>query len=421
MRNVYLSFLGLGVYQPTVYKLGEHTSSETKFVQVAEIELLGAKNFDTVLIAATPESFEKHAATITDQLESIGATVNFIDISNEMTPETQWKWFEHILSHIQHEDRLTVDMTHGFRAIPILFSSAINFLQKSRNISLQAVYYGVFEQKDEKGRAPIVDMKGFYLINEWADAVSRLVEEADARKMAEVARKTTDFQAGELNDQKIIAALDDLTNTVRNVDVNNVAQKANTAIRLIQRKKEGASETGQLLLNLVFDKFVSLCTETGAFSRYDREYFKLQIEIIRLLLEHKLFMQAYTVMREFIASLVMVFFERRELTKEDRNNLRGQFADVFFNMFQFSKWNFSEKDSQKVQEIMPFYEELKANGIENEIRGLFGKLAAYRNGFDHAWIGHKKAPSNIAQKGDEYLEKLQDVMKLMDSAGTWNA
>ncbi|MFP4388903.1 MAG: hypothetical protein ACLFPR_08135, partial [Desulfococcaceae bacterium] len=179
----------------------------------------------------------------------------------------------------------------------------------------------------------------FYVINEWADAVSRLVEEADARKISEVAAKTTDFQAGELNDPEIISALDDLTNTVRNVDVNNVGRKAHAAIEMIRAKKEEASETGRVLLDLVFDKFVSLCTETAPSGQYNKAYFELQIEIVRLLLEHKLFMQAYTVMREFIASLAMIHFEREGINNQKRKKKRKNCGEVFLSFSRSLKMN----------------------------------------------------------------------------------
>jgi len=146
-------------------------------------------------------------------------------------------------------------------------------------------------------------MKEFYLINEWADGVSRLVEDADARKIANAAEKTPDFQIGELNDEMLIKSFEDLTHAIRNVDINNVSEKATRAVTLLREKEEGASVTGRILLRLVKDKFISLATDTPLNGKYEAPYFRLQLEIARLLLDHKLFMQAYTVMREFMPGL----------------------------------------------------------------------------------------------------------------------
>jgi len=58
MGNVFLSFLGLGFfhqttkqydYNKTVFILNGVKSQETKFVQVAELEILGMDNFDKIV------------------------------------------------------------------------------------------------------------------------------------------------------------------------------------------------------------------------------------------------------------------------------------------------------------------------------------------------------------------------------------
>jgi CRISPR-associated DxTHG motif protein len=235
MRKVYLSFLGLGTfkkesnkheYTQAVYRLNEKNSRLTEFVQLAEIEILGAEKFDLFIIVATEKSRDTHFAKLESEARAIGAqNVSLITIGEDMSAEGQWQWFEKILRHIEFGDEITVDLTHGYRSIPIVFSTAINFLQKARKINLQAVFYGVFEQARSLGYAPIIDMKDFYIINEWAEAVSRLVEDADARKMANVAAVSSEFQTGGLNDPEIIQAMEDLTGAIRNVDVNHVASK----------------------------------------------------------------------------------------------------------------------------------------------------------------------------------------------------
>jgi hypothetical protein len=432
MRNVYLSFLGLGNinpgagpigYRPATYELGGRQSAETPFVQIAEMEILGGESFDVVLMAATQKSHETHSATLTEGMSAYGAIPEYLILKEDFSAEGQWKWFETILGVIEHGDRLTLDLTHGYRAVPIIFSTALNFLQKARNVQIEAVYYGAFDSN--RKLSPIVNMKDFYVINEWADAVSRLVEEADARKISEVAAKTTDFQAGELNDPEIISALDDLTDTVRNVDVNNVGRKAHAAIEMIRAKKEEASETGRVLLDLVFDKFVSLCTETAPSGQYNKAYFELQIEIVRLLLEHKLFMQAYTVMREFIASLVMIYFEREGMNNKKRKKRRPTYGELFIKFFEFPEddWKFRDREKDR-DRIFPFYQELKANGVEEVLRSFTKDLGSYRNGFDHAWTAKAGAAADIPERGQDFFQKLNTVlekMDQMDQSGTRNA
>lgn len=427
MRKVYLSFLGLGSYnqqkqkqeyKPAVYEMEGRQSGETEFVQVAEMELLGGDQFDLVVVATTQTAHDAHFQNLSDQMRRFGVTPVELILEEDMKPEGQWRWFERILAHIEPEDRLFVDLTHGYRAIPIVFSTAINFLQKARDIRLEAVFYGVWEKVRELGYAPIVDMKQFYLINEWADAVSRLVEDADARKMSQVAEKAPDFQAGELNDPEVIRAFDDLTDTIRNVDINHVARKASYALSLIKDKSKNATATDRILLDLVINKFVRLATQSPYSGKYDRQYFEIQIEIIGLLLEHKLFMQAYTVMREFIASIGMIPSEQEGMSNRKRKKRRQQRAEVFVNMFQKSEknWCFTGKE-EHMAKLMPFYERLKQSGIEATLRDFAKDLADYRNGFDHAWTGKPGAYGDIESKGQAFSQNLKHVLEKLKDKG----
>ena len=427
MNSVYLSFLGLGskqpsgdyLYNPAEYELNGKRSSKTEFVQVAEIEILGADDFDKFIIISTKRSFQAHFSNLKTQLNARSAeNILPLIIEEEMSAEHQWKWFEEILNYINAGDKLTVDLTHGYRSVPIIFSTAINFLQKSKNIGLKAVYYGVYEKVKDLGYAPIIDMKDFYVINEWADAVSRLVEEADVRKIASVVKTTPEFQVAELNDDKIIRAFDDLTNAIRNVDINNIGIKANAALKLLKEKEQDASSTGKILLQLVIEKFASLTAEKPVSVKYDNTYFKNQLEIIRLLLEHKLFMQAFTVMRELIGSIGLIEMGTANMMSNKGRKQRKK-ADVFINMVQIDEkdWNFSGDQLNIHQKMKPYYEKLKRMGVEKKLRDFSAELINYRNGFDHAWTMNHKAYENIKQKGDMFFKKLKTVHQILVKDG----
>lgn len=433
MANIYLSFLGLGQYNkeegtyqytPTVYTLNEKESSKTEFVQAAELELIGSSHFDKVLIVSTDKSYETHFKSLCQKLIDIGVQREKIvnmNIDDSMSSESQWQWFEKILSHINNGDSLTMDLTHGFRAIPIILSAAINFLQKAKNIQLQAVYYGAFDKN--RDLAPIVDMKEFYIINEWAEGVSRLIEDADARKLGQVSEMSPVNFVPELNDERIVKAFEDLTNCIRNVDVNNVTSKANVAIKLVKEKLKNATGTGKILLETVFDKFVILTTQEPVSGLYDRSYFRLQYEISKMLHEHKLFMQAYTVMRELIASIGMIEVEKANISSSKGRSRRHQNADVFLKMVEIpeGKWVFeepaliSDKKIQKTsgnrcQELKPYYDKLDKLGIVDELRSFVGDMTEYRNGFDHAWTAKKEAFSDVEEQSSIFLEKINKVL-----------
>lgn len=174
----------------------------------------------------------------------------------------------------------------------------------------------------------------------------------------------------------------------------------------------GSGSRGRILLDLVVDKFVSLTAGAESNGCYNRAFFEVQIKIIGLLLEHKLYMQAYTVMREFVAALVMIWFEREPMNNQKRKSRRLRYGEVFFIMFQYSEWNFEGTGETMRLCLMPFYEELRACGIETTLRSFSEQLADYRNGFDHAWTA-KTCKTDISDVGADIHSKLQVVLSLL--------
>ncbi len=415
MRRIYISFLGAGDYKKTQYCFNGKTAPSTTYVQAAELTLFGTGYFDKIFLVMTETSRNKHFEMLKDELSAAGITsVYSIGITEELGPEHHWSWFENILSCIDHGDELTVDLTHGYRIIPIVFSTALNFLQKAKNISIHSVLYGAFEKDNDN--SPIVDLKAFYAINEWTDAVSRLIEDADPGKLARVAEKDTSGTLKEFEDPELINAFDSLTASLKNVDVHNVRKMAEHAIELINTKESAASVTGKILLQLVKEKFVSLVSGEPASGRYDANYFSMQLAIIKLLIEHKLFMQAYTVMREFIGSLGLIEMNAKARIGNKKGRNQRQKAEVFVNMLQNAEaqWNFKGDKKRMQESLMPIYEKFNTADQIHELRDICTDLVQYRNGFDHAWTAKKEAFHDIDEKGIGFQKRLEEIVKNME-------
>ncbi len=414
MRRIYISFLGAGKYLETKYHFNGNVAPSSCYVQAAELQLFGSGYFDKIFVVMTQTSRKKHFELLSAELTAAGiGPVDSIDITEELGPENQWSWFENILSCIDHGDELTVDLTHGYRIVPIVFSTALNFLQKAKNISIQSVLYGAYEKDTEN--SPIVDLKAFYVINEWTDAVSRLIEDADPGKLARVAEQDTSGTISAFDDPELINAFDALTGSLKNVDVHNVRNRAEDALEIISAKEKNTSLTGKILLELVKEKFVSLVSDQPASGRYDENYFSMQLAIVKLLIKHKLFMQAYTVMREFIGSLGLIEMDKKAKIGNKKGRSQRHKAEVFVNMLQNTeeKWNFNG-DKKIIQEnLMPIYIKFKDADLIFTLRSLCQELVQYRNGFDHAWTAKKEAFHDIETKGLNFQMLLNDIVEKM--------
>ena len=124
----------------------------------------------------------------------------------------------------------------------------------------------------------------FYIINEWAEAVGRLVDDADMRKLARVVHHTPGFRFGGLNQASLIASLERLTHSILNVDVNHVACHTEETVGLIRALKRQATASEGILLDLVLEKFSALGNPKAPSGTYDHVYFQSQLALVGLLL-----------------------------------------------------------------------------------------------------------------------------------------
>lgn len=431
MANVYVSFLGRGAksgpygeyrYIPARYSFEGKTSSATAFVQQAELELLKPVTFDRVIIATTQKAADSHFGSLAKELAESGyENTELVILDEDMSTEGQWRWFEKLLDTVHDNDELTIDLTHGYRSIPIVFSTAINFLQKAKNIVLEHVLYGAFEQNRET--VPIVDMKDFYSINFWAEAVERIVEDADTRKMAELSGAVPEYQVSRLADEDLMKQLEDLTNRFRSVDVNNIHYSAKRMLDLILAKTNQATKMEKLLFTLVLDKYSGLAGELSLTGEYSKDYFTVQLDLIKLFNEHKLYMQSFTAMREIVGSIGLIGIDNSRFDNKTGRRLRKKYAELFINMMQHKEedWGFFKTDhpfytpenNKHAEELMPFYNKLKELGIEKKLRNFVLEMTRYRNRLDHAWTEVKGFDEAVITKAPVYHEKLEQVVNTL--------
>lgn len=401
MARVFISFVGTGPkdggYREIAYRLGARASRPTRFVQAAELELLGADRFDRIVLLMTNSSRDKYEAALLTELRSLGIASERMRVQliseNLADQQAQWQWFEALLGQVDRNDALTIDMTHGFRAVPIVVSSALGYLQRVKSATLEGVYYGA-DQAD----GVIVDMAGFYVIQDWADGISRLLDSADARTLARLVEDSprgTAFDA--LRDPALIEALKNLNDALTNIEVHRFEERASKALATLQERIGVATATGveRELLGLIVDKFMALVGEASSSGFYDVPYLKVQVAAAKMLMEHGLLMQGFTVVREAIGSLGMVGLTATKyhikMTSNDGRKMRHRFAGAFTAMVEYPRpgWEFSGQRASDVETLLTWYALLEQHGLLGELVVLTKENSEIRNGFDHAWTSRQ--------------------------------
>lgn len=151
-----------------------------------------------------------------------------------------------------------------------------------------------------------------------------------------------------------------------------------------------------------------------------------------MLLKHHLPMQAFTVMRECVASMGMLgvqgkYAKQSMLTKKGRD-YRRRFGELFACMCQYPRAEWKLENPEEVvrlspsvindfQHLKPFWEQIEELGIAAVLQGFVGDMADLRNGFDHAWIVKNGVPANVLESGGQYLEALKTIFEKLHQAG----
>lgn len=435
MKNILVSFLGLGNprntqgYDEVLYcwpGVGRDPI-KANFAQTVILAYLAQNETQKIqkcLLFCTEQSHRAHLQLLQEEIEKhLGGDVPEIRVPEplvptEMTAENQWGWFEQLLLEVNEGDRLTIDFTHGMRAVPIVFSSAIGFLQRAKGVVLEHALYAWFDQNRQPQEAhPIIDMRDFFMINDWTESISRLIDDADVKKLATLTNSDQlPPQLSVLNSKELVVAMDTMTDAIRNVEINAISTKVHNALEQLEKVRHSANGSARLMLDLVWKKFSGLAFDHPPSGRYDEPYFQTQIKIIEVLLEHRLYMQAFTAMREMVASLGMSSLTGKYRKPMDGNKgrkYRKTFAEAFFGMMGSDKSKWKDFNPRERDQLLPFCHRLEDIGQLDNLQKYANKIRDIRNGFDHGWTSKQEVDRDVEQKGRTCLEYLQELVNLL--------
>ena len=313
MSNVLITTLGKGRrnedgYVKTKYRLGENESRETPFIGQALIELI--PEIDKVVVLGTTGSIwdawwqvdetllEKYAdflAMLSDKVqneeEDVSALSELSDIlSNHLRKDVECKYIPDGLDEKSQLDILQVidgigvkgdnvylDVTHGFRHLPMIEMLSA-FLQKNK-YNIRHIYYGALE-KSMDGVAPVIDLKGLLNLQEWIEAVAILNETDNVMTLARIPTMK-DFRA-------------DLEQYQFFIQMNNVGNARGSANRIRGMINEGRLPPEGVL----FKERLLKVFDWGA----DQEYAKRQLSQAKAAFAKGDYLRAIILLNEAVIS-----------------------------------------------------------------------------------------------------------------------
>ncbi len=201
-QHILLTTIGTGNYEEVSYAFGEKVAEKTRFFSSALLRHLSGSNRVTDVIVLLTGDAAAHVnwqgeKGLKQALRAADADVTIVEtgeppIPDGLTEDDIWTIFNRIESLIPDNCTITLDVTHGFRSLPLIMLLSVAYLRLTKNLTLNAMYYGAYAAKKpgttegEEQPAPVLDLTPFLTMFEWANAADAFGRTGDLRQFAEL-------------------------------------------------------------------------------------------------------------------------------------------------------------------------------------------------------------------------------------------
>lgn len=276
MSNVLICFLGTGKYEPIHYALNGRTTERPEiYVQSALVQLLETPEMN-VRILVTAEARKANLPRLLERFQEIGvegSRLSVIDIEISAGEAAPWTMFERILENVNDGERVWFDITHGFRALPVIALLALTFARNVKKFTFEGLFYGAFEARDET-TAPIFDLTAMMALPSWSEALAEWTRTGRADGIVEQTRPYLDQvqrqrqQASALT--RIPDALQQVSDALMMVRHDQPGLLATVAVdRIVEAQAELPSHPSMKPLRLILEPLKQDMEELSGVPKYD--------------------------------------------------------------------------------------------------------------------------------------------------------
>lgn len=398
-RVVFFTFLGTNVYDPYVYTYEDKECKKTQYVQIAIYELLKEIHDEIEVVVFLTEaarrlnwqdgSRKKCVNGVETEVDNVGLETSFrefdpnvklteVSIPGPGDIEESWQLFDIILDHIEENDIVYFDMTHGFRSLPFISFIVLQYARKLKNISFGGLYYG--EIINGSGR--IVDYTDMTSLIEWAEGINQYVQTGNARIISEqVNRERRDlFQRNKLSDHetKYVSTLSKIANQMKSVTDAFETSRGVSIFHELERLQgllSGFDETDVRYLKALVPLLDKVEQKLRTFQKERATSIKY---VVDWCIEHGLIQQGYTFIIEYVISAVCDYAGLNKLKLNGRK-IASSTLNFIAKDQPYDEWEGSEQFKNCCKELKE-----QLDSFPRHYFVTFGELNDYRNDINHA-------------------------------------
>ncbi|RME22068.1 MAG: TIGR02221 family CRISPR-associated protein, partial [Deltaproteobacteria bacterium] len=143
---------------------------------------------------ALMEHVESHSVS-QDQLDkmapllakALGIPVRLRSIPYCSTEAEQIELLRIIAEEVEPEDRVHLDISHGFRHLPMLALLSALHVRQIRDANVEGIWYGSYDP--DTGKAPVYELSGLLRIADWLQSLASFDKDGDYRVFVPLLRQ----------------------------------------------------------------------------------------------------------------------------------------------------------------------------------------------------------------------------------------
>ena len=436
-RKVLLSFLGNNQYKQTRYTFKNRKSKVVRFVQEAILQLECAdwKQEDQVFIflttSATKNNWEGdlyEGKGLDNALQAFShlSIQPIKQIPRGISEQEIWTLFEKIFQLLSPQDEVYLDITNGFRSLPMLLMVLLDYAKVLKGIQVKKIYYGAFEflgpypkikenmPNPEERLVPILDLTSFSALQDWAAAAAdfqlhgsvRLLSTLTNNSLEPILKTAKGKEVAAQTLQQIDRSIQELIPLIRTNRGKNVSQFGFDALNLALEqfsKNKGLIQPLTPIIEQIKNKVKHFKDQDALF----------WLKTTRWCLQHGLIQQGITQLQEGLITWFCFRFKQMTgdaffdaYSKEARNLINSSFTLI--------EKKTPEKKWRNVVGRYPHYTKMVLQDplIQQSVL-LTRNIGKLRNDINHGGYILQASESSFTEKLQEYLVA---VTQLVDTS-----
>lgn len=409
-----LTFLGTGNYQNATYRYAEFPPTASTFFQ--EVLARWYKP-DAVVVFETTKSNEQHHAALKAALASAGIKDPQVEmIPGGQSEEELWQIFEKVAGAVSDGDTLHIDITHGFRSLPMVAMLVIQFVREVRKeVVIAGVHYGAYEAKDESipPNVPVFDLTPFIALSGWMTAARTFQSTGDARDLANfVKRHSSGLDPASKKEHRPVnarikgmsSALENLSDSLLLNRPKEIKQRVAEAKRVCLESAESATIPAlhpfEMMAESTLERYRPLDADMGSLGGMKA--------LIDWYMEHRHYLQALLLMREWMISYAASLLE---IDVSTNRNTREKLASAMNRMIPKPV---NDADRESSSDIDDYVARLKPH-LSQETLSIFERITNTRN--DAAHFGFRSDPLTAGNLLKGIIDCQSRIRKLFSEIG----